>query len=178
MGWIEARTTYREERVSFRAEDVLYFTECKEGTYVVIGRQGDHATYTFTTPYDEFKEQVDTIKQFQRDWVNATIQGSSPANVQVVPLGETKAKFVKVPFNREDLCSGQYIRFKEDVGDINKPRYKECKGWIQNFTHHPDDIINVSVRCDDQWNGARGTTINIEDILEILPNKEQPKSSK
>lgn len=104
MGWIEARTTYREDRVSFRAEDVLYFCEAKEGTYVCIGRNGHQATYTITTLYDEFKEQVDTIKQFKKDWANAMVQ------TPVLPLGTAEDK----EFFSNYFRGGKYERDTEN----------------------------------------------------------------
>lgn len=193
MGWIEALSTYNDTRTSFRAEDVLYFSEDTNngGTHVILGRNGHQQQINIQTDYDEFKLQVDTIRQFKKDWANAMVQ-SEPV---IAPLGQ-ELQFANIPlmkgtaeekeeavneigrknFINEDLSTGNYISFKEvfNFGEYGK-RSKETNGWIQTFTHFPDDKINVNVRCDDNWGGARATVIDIDDIIELLPDKEQPE---
>jgi len=196
MGWIEASYVNSDGKVSFRSEDVLYFSQSynDQGTCVILGRNGHQQQINIQTDYNEFKEKMDEVKQFQKDWARAMIQ-SEPV---IVPLRE-ESQFANVPFmsgsieekeaqaaffskkeprpfKKEELSSGNYIRFKEifDFGEYGK-RSKETNGWIKTFTQFPDGKINVDVRCDDNWGGARATIIDIEDIIELLPDKEQPE---
>lgn len=173
MAWVEAAFSHDESKISFRVEDVLYF--CEEykgnGTDVVIGKHGSSQSISITTPYSEFKEKMDDIKNFQRQWANAMVQGSSPGNVTVVPLNEVDQYHYGL-FKQEDLRVGQYIRFKEEVPFST--RSKMSKGWIKSFSALSGGKFIVNVRCDDNYRGARGTTTSIEDIVEILADKEQP----
>ena len=73
-------------------------------------------------------------------------------------------------YTYEEL-QGQYIKYREVIEKNGKTLVdKEAKGWVTNYNKQADYLY---IRCDDNYKGARGWNITLDDVLEVLPYKEQ-----
>ena len=68
----------------------------------------------------------------------------------------------------ERVFSGAYVQFVSEC-EYQQPRLEY--GWVDFFNR---ENKTVDVHCDDNYQGNRALTINLRDIVQLLPTKERP----
>ena len=131
----------------------------KGGKYTVVG-QGTHSE----TLEDMIIYQNDKDKKV---WIR-------PINMfyEEVEYKESfVARFEELKEYTYEELQGQYIKYREVIEENGKTLVdKEAKGWVTNYNKQTDYLY---IRCDDKYKGARGWNITLDDVIEVLPYKEQ-----
>ncbi len=123
---------------------------------------------------EEWRGWLEKARELEPDSEPADLLGLTPGEYEDLNGELRSMKFFVVKhtdypdggMNR--IWGGCYVRYLFET-DPNDPRYEA--GWV--------DAVNnehgfARIQCDDQYDGVRAVTVRVNDILEIMPNKERP----